>query len=226
MSVTTTENFVLDKFTAIDLLTRENGGRVLITDVSWNEYERFLDDFEERAGWRLAYDGGKLEIMPPTPEHEEYGFSFHNFVLAYCDKFEIELEGRKSATFKRKFLAKGVEPDECYYVQSAEKIAGRKLPSENFPVPDVAVEVDVTTQSLDKFPIYVALGVPELWLYDGDDLTFYELVGESYRQIANSVALPQLSSEKLAEFLKISREKSQTFALKSFRRWLGEIEVK
>jgi Uma2 family endonuclease len=117
MSVTaTTENVVLNQFTAIDFLTGENGRTILLNDVSWKEYEMFLEDFESRGGWRLAYDRGKLEIMPPTPEPEEYGFNFHNFVLAYCERFEIELEGRKSTTFRREFLEKGVEPDECYYI--------------------------------------------------------------------------------------------------------------
>ena len=216
-----TENFVLDKFTAVDFLAGESGRTILLNDISWNEYEMFLEDFEERAGWRLAYDGGKLEIMPPTPEHEEYSYNFHNFVVAYCDYFDINLEGRGSTTFKRDFLEKGVEPDECFYVQSAEKIIGKKIPAKEFPVPDIAVEIDVTTKSLDKFPIYAALQVPELWLYDGKNLAFYELQAGNYHQISKSRALPQLSTEKLSEFLKISREKGQTYALKSFRGWLG-----
>lgn len=219
MSATATENFVLDNFTAIDFLAGD-GKTVLLNNISWDEYENFLQDFEERAGWRLAYNGGKLEIMPPTPEHEEYIFSFHNFVLAYCEEFDINLEGRRSATFRRKFLEKGVEPDECYYIQSAKKIAGKQLPTKDFPVPDIAVEIDVTTESLDKFPIYAALEVPEVWIYDGKIVSFYELESESYRQITHSRALPLLSAEKLAEFLEISRTKGQTSALKRFRAWL------
>lgn len=226
MSITaTTENIVLDKFTAVDFLVGEKGRTLLLNDVSWNEYEMFLEDFEERAGWRLTYDRRKLEIMPPTPDHEEYSFNFHNFVLAYCERFEVELEGRKSTTFRRKFLEKGVEPDECYYIQSAEKIAGKKLPAKDFPIPDIAVKVDITHGSLDKFPIYAALQVPEIWLLEGEDLVFYELQGETYRAISHSRAMPHLSSETLADFLKISREKGQMKALKSFRAWLGEIET-
>jgi hypothetical protein len=56
-------------------------------------------------------------------------------------------------------------------------------------------------------------------------LIFYELAGEKYREISHSRAMPHLSSKKLAEFLKISREKGQMKALKSFRAWLGEIET-
>lgn len=227
MSVTATENFVLDKFTAVDFLAGENGGAILLNNVSWNEYEMFLEDFEERAGWRLAYDGGKLEIMPPLMMHEDPSVSTDNFVRAYCDYFDLNLQSAGSTTFRRKLKEKGVEPDACFYIQSADKVIGKikSLDPKNYPVPDVAVEVDITHDSLDKFPIYAALGVPELWLYDGDDLTFYELAGEKYQPISNSVALPLLSSETLAEFLKMSSEKGQTFSLKSFRRFLGELEV-
>lgn len=222
MNTTTAENFVLDKFTAIDFLINGSGSTILLNDISWAEYELFLEDFAERPHWRMAYDEGRLEIMPTTPEHEEYTFSFHNFVLAYCENFDLELEGRGSATFRRQFLKKGVEPDECFYVQRAEQIAGRQLPTKDFPVPDIAVEIDLTTDSLDKFPIYSALQVPEVWIYNGEAVSFYELEAQIYHQISHSRALPLLSAEKLTGFLAASRTKGQTFALKSFREWLKE----
>ena len=223
MNAAVTENFVLDKFTAADFLAGGSGRRILLNDISWNEYEHFLEDFEQRPGWRLAYDGGRLEIMPPTPEHEEYSFSFHDFVRAFCDEFDINLEGRGSTTFRSEILEKGVEPDECYYIQNAEKVAGKKIPTDKFPVPDIAVEVDITTESLDKFPIYAALKVPELWMYDGKILSFYELGRENYHQITHSRALPQISAKDLPKLLETSRRMGQTAALKSFRKWLGEI---
>ncbi len=224
MSVIATENFVLDKFTAINLLTADSGRRILLNDVSWKEYELFLEDFAEKAGWRLAYNEGKLEIMPPTPEHESYSFSIHDFVRAYCEQFNLNLEGRKSTTFRRDFLEKGLEPDECYYIQSAQKIIGTKIKANEFPAPDLAVEIDVTTNSLDKFPIYSALKVPEVWVFDGKKISFNKLRGKKYHQISHSFSLPLLSAEKLTEYLKLSREKGQTLALKEFRQHLNELQ--
>ncbi len=224
MSVNVAENFVLDKFKAADFLVDGSGGRILLNNISWNLYEIFLEDFAERPGWKLTYDGGKLEIMPPTPEHEEYSFSFHDFVRAYCDAFEIELEGRRSTTFRSEMLDKGVEPDECYYIKSVDKIIGKNLSAKNFPVPDVAVEVDITTESLDKFPIYSDLQVPELWVFDGNKLSFYKLQEKKYHQVKNSISMPQLAAEDLLKFLKLGRKKGQTAALKEFRKRLKEIK--
>ena len=220
MNAAIAENFVLDNFTAVDFLA--NGRTILLNDISWNEYEMFLKDFEERAGWRLAYNRGKLEIMPPTFEHDYYSFSFHDFIRAFCDEFDITLEGAGSTTFRRQFLEKGVEPDECFYIQSAEKIIGKKYSPKEYPMPDIAVEIDVTTESLDKFPIYAALEIAEVWIYDGETVSFYQLVGKNYRQISHSRALPLLVAKKLTEFLETSKTKGQTAALKSFRKWLGE----
>ena len=98
MNTTATENFVLDKFAAAEFLTDGSGRRILLNDISWTEYERFLEDFEERPGWRLAFDGGKLEIMPPTPEHERFSITFNNFVRLYCLFFDLDLEGLGSTT--------------------------------------------------------------------------------------------------------------------------------
>lgn len=222
MSATVTENFVLDKFTAVDFLTGGNG-RILLNEISWNDYERFLEDFEEKPGWRLAYDRGKLEIMPPTFEHEHTSVNFHNFVLAYCEKFDLDLVSGGSTTFRSEIFEKGVEPDECFYIQSAKKVVGKSFKKDEYVTPDIAVEVDITTESLDKFPIYAALKVPELWIYDGKILSFYELRRENYHQITQSRALPQISAKDLTKFLEMSRSEGQTAALKSFRKWLGEI---
>ncbi len=218
MNTATVENFVLDNFTAVDFLA--NGRTILLNDISWAEYEMFLKDFEERSGWRLAYDGGKLEIMPPTFEHEYSSFTFHDFVRAFCDEFDLELVGGGSSTFRREFLKKGVEPDECFYIQNAREAIERNFSSKNYLVPDVAVEIDITTESLDKFPIYAALEVPELWVYDGKHLAFYELDSGNYHQIPHSRALPQLSAKELERFLEISKKQGQTAALKSFRQSL------
>lgn len=223
MNATVTENFVLDKFTAADFLAGDSGRRILLNDISWAEYERFLKDFEQRPGWRLAYDRGRLEITPSSFELGYYKCSFRDLVRAYCDEFDIKLEGCGSTTFKREFLEKSIEPDECFYIQTAEKVIAKKIPTDKFPVPDIAVEVDVTTESLDKFPIYAALKVPELWVYDGKVLSFYELRRQKYHQITQSRALPQISAKDLTNFLEMSWSKGQTAALKSFRRWLGEI---
>lgn len=46
------------------------GQRVLLEDISWQEFEAILEDLGEHRGSRVAYDNGTLEIMTQLPEQE------------------------------------------------------------------------------------------------------------------------------------------------------------
>lgn len=215
----------LDNFAAIEFLANGKGFYdkvILLSGVSWRQYEQFLNDFEEKAGWHLAYDDGNLEIMPPLAEHETPSRTIDLIVYVYSTHFDLTIEALGSTTFRRKLKKKGVEPDACFYVQSADKIIGKsdELKPENYPVPDVAVEIDVTHGSLDKFSIYAALDVPELWIYDGKNVSFYQLAGNIYNKTETSLALPHLTAAVLTDFLTLSRAEGQTVALRRFREWL------
>lgn len=95
------------------------------------------------------------------------------------EELGIPLETRGSATWKRRSIRKGTEPDTCFYVANAASVIGkRSIVLDTDPPPDVAVEIDVTNESLSRFPIYAALGVPEIWRYDGRSACFYELAGD------------------------------------------------
>jgi len=60
---------------------------------------------------------------------------------------------------------------------------------ETDPPPDLAIEIDITSTSVNKFGIYLALGVPELWRYNGRDLKFYQLA-EGNVECEFSIAFP------------------------------------
>jgi Uma2 family endonuclease len=49
-----------------------DGATLVIHHLDWNEYEQLLEDLADRPHLRISYDRGKLEIMMPLPEHEEY----------------------------------------------------------------------------------------------------------------------------------------------------------
>ena len=136
----------------------------------------------------------------------------------FAQEHDIELETFGSATWKRRKLRKGAEPDTCFYVANARAVIGkRKIDLETDPPPDVVVEIDTTRQSLRKFSIYAAFGVPEIWRYDGERITMYELVGQSYAEGDRSRFFPNLSVEVLTQSLEVSKTQGQTAALAAFR---------
>src|SRR2546422_134496 len=112
--------------------------------------------------------------------------------------------------------------EHCYYVTSADRIIGiKRIDLDVDPPPDIAVEIDITKDSLSEFHIYAALKIPEIWRYDGKTFQFYQLAGASYHKTAESSALPGLKSQMLATALDESEVVGQTEALAAFRRSLG-----
>ena len=194
------------------------GAILIFPEVSWEQYENLLEDLIDRPGLRISYDEGRLEIMSPLSEHEDYKDFISHAVRTLCDELGIELEPRGSATWKRKRIRKGAEPDACFYVANARRIIGkRKLDLDSDPPPDIVVEVDTTNESLSKFPIYAALGVPEIWRYDGKRVQMYELRDNTYMEIPVSRSFPSLTCALLAGSLELSKTQGHTQALKTFR---------
>ena len=198
-----------------------DGATLVIHQVTWDEYEGLLDDLSERPNLRVSYDRGRLEIVSPTPEHEKYARFIDSVVRALADRLTLNVEMVGSATWKRRSLARGAEPDACYYVRNANRVIGkRQIDLESDPPPDIVVKIDVTNESLSKFPIYAALAVPEIWRYDGGTALFYELAGGTYRDISESRFFLGLSPAILAAALEQSKSEGQTAALAAFRRRL------
>jgi Uma2 family endonuclease len=127
-----------------------------------------------------------------------------------------------STTFRRRLKKKGLEPDDCFYIKNRALIVGKKrinVPKD--PPPDLAVEIDVTSRSVARLPIYAALGVPEVWRYDGKTLECRLLRGGEYVRSEFSLAFPKLRVADLRPFIRSAEETGdQTASLKAFRAWL------
>jgi Uma2 family endonuclease len=194
------------------------GAALVIRDVTWEEYERVLEDLAERHV-RVTYDRGTLEIMTPLSKHEKFARFIDALVQAWADAGGLIVEHVGSTTWKRRRLARGTEPDACYYVAAAARIIGKlDIDLESDPPPDVVLEIDITNESLSKFSIYAALGVPEIWRDDGKAAQFYALAGDTYEIEAQSRFLIGLTPAMLTEALEESKTAGQTAALESFRK--------
>ena len=195
-----------------------SGATLRLPCVSWEEYEALLSDLTDWPGMRVSYDAGSLEIMSPSPEHEEYKEFVYSLARVISVESGIPLESRGSATFRQKRLGKSAEPDTCFYVQNAARIIGRRtIDLDVDPPPDIVVEIDTTHESLSKFN--VPFGVPEIWRYDGQHAHFYRLADQRYAEVPASLAFPSLTADALANFIAQSNTEGQTVALVAFRQW-------
>lgn len=200
-----------------------DGTTLVATDVPWDEYERLLEELADRPGMRVSYVEGRLEIMSPRPEHEEFKRFIEKIIDALGDHLNWNVEPRGSATWRKKQAAKGTEADTCYYIANAEKIIGRRtIDLRKYPPPDLVVEVDSTNESLSKFPVYSTLRVPEIWRYDvkHSRVIMYELSENEYVEVPSSRAFPMLTAKVLAGFIEQSKVHGQKAAMAAFRKWL------
>ncbi len=196
---------------------------VCLSGVAWRTYSRLLRALENQPGLRLTYDRGELEIMSPRLEHDDDGRFLGAFVLVLAEELGITIRPGGSATLRRRMKKKGIEPDECFWLANAPLMAGRRrLDLRKDPPPDLAIEVDVTSSSLDRMGIYSALGVPEVWRLEGDTLSFHVLgTRRRYREVTLSQSFPLVSPGDLVSVLQKARGARDFIpVIRQFRRWV------
>ena len=204
----------------ITTLTK-SANRVLLENISWQTYQSLLKDYEEQAGIRLTYDRGKLEIMTPLDPHESSKKLIGRFVEAATEELNIEIRSLGSRTCQREELARGLEPDQCYYIQNERIVRGiNQIDLNEYPPPDLAIEVDITSSSINRLDIYAALGVPEVWRYDDNRLIVLRLEAGEYKECELSPTFPQLPPSEVMRFLELSKTMGETSLIKMFREWV------
>lgn len=199
-------------------VTSPSEQRVVLSDISWETYERLLKDLEDCSAPRLTFDHGMLEIMSPFSDHEEANRNLSLLVEVFAEEFDIEIRNLGSTTFKREEFQRGFEPDSCFYIQNEPQIRDiRRIDLQTDPPPDLVIEIDLTNDSIDKFPLFAQLGVPEVWRVRGGKLEIFTRLGDSYQRQESSAAFPPLSAADLAKLLESSLSMKRTHWLRHIR---------
>jgi Uma2 family endonuclease len=194
--------------------------RVMLHNVSWETYARLVDERGDRRVPRFAYDRGELEIMSPSTEHESVAYFLGLLVALFAGVTGVNVYGVGSTTFKREDLERGFEPDSCFYVQNEERIRGKsRIDLDVDPPPDLVIEVDITSPSLAKLPIYARIGVREIWRHDGERVSIFVLRGDEYAALAESTILPPISGPVLSRFVEESKTLGSAAWTRGVREW-------
>ncbi|MDQ3256327.1 MAG: Uma2 family endonuclease [Acidobacteriota bacterium] len=197
------------------------GSFVVLPDVNWNEYEDLLEQIGESRGVRTSYCDGKLQIMVVSSKHEKYAWFIGRLISTLSLRLRINILFFGAPTMRKEKRRKGLEPDACFYVQSAPLIGNRiQIDFTTDPPPDIAVEIDIHHGSISKFPIYAALGVGEVWRYDGEQLQIHLLKKDAYVPATESQAVPMLTGDILTNYLARLREEGEMQSLVAFDEWL------
>ena len=194
---------------------------VYLPGVSYETYEALVTEIEDRRRLRITYDHGRMEIMSPSQGHERGKTLIGRMIETLTEELGIPVLSVGSTTFKDELKDCGLEPDECYYVQHEADVRGREIKLGQDPPPDLALEVDITTSVIDRFPVYATLGFPEIWQFVDDEIVIHLLQANGqYAVTERSLALPMVSVKRLTEHLERSSATDETTWIRAFRRWV------
>jgi len=196
---------------------------ITLTGIKWVTFKAIMSDVGDGRAWRIAYAEGVLEIRTPLTEHEEPKGMIESFVEAFADELDMEVRKLGALTLEREDLARAIEPDSCFYVQNESVVRGKSINLPADPPPDLVVESDYTSSSLNKFSIYASLGVSEIWRYRNQCLQVYQLVEGSYEPKENSLAFPCLPIAEIPAFIEQSKTIGQRAAVRLFRDRVREL---
>ncbi len=165
----------------------------LLSGVAWEILQK-LDEDMTGTGARLTYLDGLLEIMAPlSGDHETPKKTCAQLIEAYLRVKKIRFYASGSATLGMKALGARKEPDESYSL------------GERKSIPDLAIEITVTSGGIDVLEIYRRIGVPEVWFWEDGVIAVYVLrlpkaqeeLSTGYELVRQSELLPDLDLRSL-----------------------------
>jgi Uma2 family endonuclease len=195
--------------------------RVLLRGVSWQTYKALGEDLERaNSKVRLTYDRGSLEILTLGREHEVDADRLSRIVDILAEELDLPLDAGGSTTHQRDDLEKGFEPDRCFYIRNEPRMRGKmKLELPEDPPPDLTIEVDISSTSLNRMGIFAAIGIPEVWRFDGDQFSVHLLQANGeYTPSSSSLSFPALPVAEVNHFLHL-------IPTMELRRWSAAIRA-
>lgn len=162
--------------------------RFTVYGVRWEAYVAIRKAFD-RPSLRLSYLAGALEFMSPSDLHESLKKRIARLVELFALERDVPLYGYGSTTFRKRAKEAGLEPDECY-------VLGRELDK----VPDLAIEVALTSGDVSKLEIYARLGVREVWFWTKAGFTLHAKSGSATNGSRRAL-IPQLDFEQLSKYV-------------------------
>ncbi len=203
-----------------------DGALVMFTGMRWAQYRKLLEARDRlRPGVRVTFDRGRLEVMTVASLHEQWKKTLAMLIECLAEELGLPFVSVGNVTVAREDLDRGFEPDECYYIQNAARVVAVKaLDFGRDPPPDLAVEIEKSRTVIDRLPLYAAVGVPELWRYNGNALIVLRLQADkTYAPVTASPTFPGIPLARIEESLHLVGTTDTGSILRQFRAWAKTI---
>ena len=158
---------------------------LLPRNYSWQEFVVLENLLASSGSFRITYLDGWIELMTVGEPHELIKKFLAILLEAYFIEMGIEFIPVGNATRRGEEKGTSFEPDESYYL-------GEKKDN-----PDLAIEVILTSGNLEKLEKYRRFKIPEVWLWENNQLDVYALISSEYHLVSHSQLLPDLDLDLL-----------------------------
>ncbi len=199
---------------------QQSADRLVLRGFDWPTYRKISEAFTGHHV-RLSYSRGILELMTISSRHGTLSRLLGRFITVLTEELGLPVRGCGDMTCDREDLERGLEPDECFYIENEPLVRAKEdIDLASDPPPDIAVEVDISRSSRTRMGTYAALGVPEVWRCDSRGLTFFHLVDGAYAESASSRHFPFVTSEDVTRFLHQRGQMDENSLVQTFRQWV------
>jgi Uma2 family endonuclease len=186
----------------VQALERNRDRHFVHEDISWEQFKAIQSGFGNVLNLRLIYCEGILEIMGISKAHEMYTSLLGILLSAY---FEINgIEFFPSGAYSQ------VVPNITEFQADLSYCI-----SQDKDIPDLCIEVVITSGSPSKLRKYQLRGVPEIWFWEDGAIAIYCLQNHQYVKVNQSQVLPNLDLILLCSCLMMS---SPLESLREFRK--------
>lgn len=165
---------------------------VVLREVTWEQYDTIDRARGDAPQPLIAYLDGELELVTTSEHHERIKTLLGRLVDAFAEERALRLDSFGHATLRKKGKRAGVEPDAWYKTNKGSK------------VPDLAIEIVLTSGGVDKLEIYRRFGVAEVWFWVNGKIWVYHLVDGAYVERSESRALPGIELGEVERILAAS----------------------
>ncbi|MEM8873522.1 MAG: Uma2 family endonuclease [Planctomycetota bacterium] len=188
----------------------ENTDAVVWRDASWAFYVQTRDEVPDAI--QVTFDRGRMEVMSPVSYRHDDDLRLLTMLLdLFLFEHRVKFRSVGGLTLASPLAERAAEPDNAYYIANTPPPGGtRNIDLAVHDAPDLIIEVDLSSHTVSKEPIYAAFGVTELWRWEDDLLTIRQLNEQrtGYADSAESILLPKLPITRLGEHILAGRDQA------------------
>ena len=163
----------------------------LPSHYSWQQFLDLEMWLADTAGLRITYLDSNIELMTLGETHEAIKGILRFLLEVYFVEKGIRFFPVGSTTQRDETKDVSFEPDESYYL------------GEKKSYPDLAIEIIITSGTINKLEKYRRFAIPEVWFWQNNQLFLYHWHESGYVQIYSSELLPDLDVDLLLKCLQM-----------------------